>query len=216
MPYTLTWIPDSPYSRFTKWILLSQGVSHTDHVITWESLDNDPDIVQWNPKRQVPILMDGQSVTFDSFVILSKFLDINALLKGTSGVWLRTADVDLDKVILFLFSAFAAKERFKTDGEDVFVWFEKAAKDLFISSLQALEKSYLECKNVRNEVEPHEVAVLSMLLSIVTFAPEYLELVESFKLANRLKEVEQDSHYRDFMMHVSRYGATVPLFLWEH
>ena len=215
MSFQLTWIPDSPYSRLIKWSLLSLNIVHSDNIINWESLSTDTEIVQLNPKRQVPYLTHQSRVICDSFIILSQFLNLTSMMQGISGIWLRTADADLDRVIFFLARAQAAKKKFSTDGEEMYSWLEKAARDAFITSLQALEKWFSDNQSPITKVEIYEVAVLSMLLSIVSFSPDYLVLLNDFKFTNRLKEIESDFQYREFISQVNNFGATDRLFLWH-
>lgn len=100
----LIWVIDSPYSRAIKWLLLRHNIAHDDYLLTWQTLKADPLLRQFNPKQQVPTLIEGNTASYDSLLIAQQLLPFQ-WYQTTDAKIFRLGDADFEQAIIFFFRA---------------------------------------------------------------------------------------------------------------
>ncbi|WP_166836051.1 glutathione S-transferase N-terminal domain-containing protein [Rheinheimera pleomorphica] len=107
----LIWVIDSPYSRAIKWLLLRHDIAHDDYLLTWQTLKTDALLQRCNPKQQVPTLVDGDAVSYDSLLIAQQILPFQ-WHQTTDAKLFRLGDADFEKAIIFFFRANLLADKF--------------------------------------------------------------------------------------------------------
>lgn len=131
----LIWVIDSPYSRAIKWLLLRHDIAHNDYLLTWQTLETNLVLRQYNPKQQVPTLVDGDTAGYDSLLIAQQILPFK-WHQTTDAKIFRLGDADFEKAIIFFFRANLLAEKFGP-GEHSTLLFE-AGRQRYCSSIDLL------------------------------------------------------------------------------
>lgn len=108
---TLIWVYDSPFSRSVKWLLLDNEVEHMDHILSWKEMASDSLLAQYNPKAQVPCLVNEPLARTDSLLIALDFLP-QGWHQTVDAKMYRLGDSDVEAAIIFLFRANLLKSKF--------------------------------------------------------------------------------------------------------
>lgn len=125
----LIWVIDSPFSRAIKWLLLQQDIPHSDHLLTWETMQNDDLLAKHNPKQQVPTLITENETISDSLLIALDLLG-HDWHRSLDAKLFRLADCDFEATLIFLFRASLLEKQFGASGES------KLMREAGVSSYQ--------------------------------------------------------------------------------
>ena len=131
----LFWVIDSPYSRAIKWLLLRHDIAHDDYLLTWQTLKTDSVLHQHNPKQQVPTLVNGDAVSYDSLLIAQQILPFQ-WHQTTDAKIFRLGDADFEKAIIFFFRANLLAEKFGASEHSA--WLFEAGRQRYCSSFDML------------------------------------------------------------------------------
>lgn len=131
----LIWVIDSPYSRAIKWLLLRHNIAHDDYLLTWQTLKTDSVLRQHNPKQQVPTLVDGDAVSYDSLLIAQQILPFQ-WHQTTDAKIFRLGDADFEKAIIFFFRANLLAEKFGASEQSALLF--EAGRQRYCASVDLL------------------------------------------------------------------------------
>lgn len=157
---TLIWVIDSPFSRAIKWLLLKEGINHSEHLLTWNELESDSILAEYNPKLQVPTLITKDETLGDSLLIILRLLGHD---------WYRTMDVklfrlgdcDFEATLIFLFRANLLERKFGPSQESDFM--RQAGVASYKKNIDVL-LDHLLANTSKVEVNAGLVLVFSMVL----------------------------------------------------
>lgn len=160
----LIWVIDSPFSRAIKWLLMSQDIEHSEHILTWDNMKSHARLAEHNPKQQVPTLITENETISDSLLIALDLLGHN-WHRSLDAKLFRLADCDFEATLIFLFRANLLETQFGASNES------KLMREAGVSSYQKnsdvlldnLLPNPLTC-DARLQVGIGLVLVFSMLL----------------------------------------------------
>lgn len=192
MTTKLLWVPDSPYSRSIKWLLLRKRVMHHDYFLTWETMKTDQLLKKHNAKLQVPTLInEGKSIT-DSLLIALKFLP-HSWHETMDAQLFRLADSDIESAIIFLFRANLLSSRFGISEQSEFLL--KAGIDLYKASVDYLLDDLLLTTS-KIEVNFGLILLYSTMLAASSVSGKQLTLYRQDELKPLSSLIEQDCYYQ--------------------
>ncbi|RUO41978.1 hypothetical protein CWE22_07500 [Pseudidiomarina aestuarii] len=157
---TLIWVIDSPFSRAVKWLLLKTGMKHSEHLLTWDSLANDPRLAECNPKLQVPTLIADDETLTDSLLIILRLLG-HDWHRTVDAQLFRLGDCDFEATLIFLFRANLLAHKYGRSQESNFM--REAGVATYQKSVDIL-LDHLVVNTAKIEVNVGLVLVFSMVL----------------------------------------------------
>lgn len=194
----LIWVIDSPYSRATKWLLLTQHVSHADYLLSWQNLAQDPLLLACNPKQQVPTLLLEDRTISDSLLIALQFLP-DEWHQTVDAQLFRLADGDFETAIIFFFRANLLEKNFGKNANSEFM--RQAGETTYRKSLDVLFDTLL-VSNTEQPVNFGLVLVFSTILACRHLANSHE--VSTYRL-NGLQTLsslfEADKNYQHLAQH---------------
>ena len=157
---TLIWVIDSPFSRAIKWLLLKEGINHSEHLLTWNELESAPILAEYNPKLQVPTLIAKDETFGDSLLIILRLLG-HEWHRTTDAKLFRLGDCDFEATLIFLFRANLLERKFGPSEESDFM--RQAGITSYKKNIDVL-LDHLLANTGKVEVNVGLVLVFSMIL----------------------------------------------------
>ena len=157
---TLIGVIDSPFSRAIKWLLLKEGINHSEHLLTWDSLETSAMLAEYNPKLQVPTLIAKDETFSDSLLIILRLLghDWHRVMDAKL---FRLGDCDFEATLIFLFRANLLEREFGPSQESDFM--RQAGVASYKKNIDVL-LDHLLANTGKVEVNVGLVLVFSMIL----------------------------------------------------
>lgn len=210
----LFWVIDSPYSRAIKWLLLRHDIAHDDYLLTWQTLKTDSVLRQHNPKQQVPTLVDGDTVSYDSLLIAQQILPFQ-WHQTTDAKIFRLGDADFEKAIIFFFRANLLAEKFGASEQSALLF--EAGRQRYCASVDLLLDHLLPqlAHNIK-DIEVNVGVVLAFSTILACRAQAQHTDIASYRITQLIalsQSLEADSSYQQMAQHYAYYVDCVVPFL---
>jgi len=210
MENTLLWVIDSPYSRSIKWLLLNQQIAHSDHLMTWDSMQNDALLKQYNPKQQVPTFVTNKKAINDSLLIALRYLPQDWHSRDDAQCF-RLADSDVEAAIIFLFRANLLANKFGESNESLLM--HEAGLNVYKSAVDHL-LDYIQVQKTPVMVGFGSVLLYSTILAALSIAALYpnsnlesgIRHYRFTELKHVFHELENDRYYQQL---TAQFGSAV-------
>mgnify|MGYP000701729232 CR=1 FL=1 len=210
----LIWVIDSPYSRAIKWLLLRHNIAHDDYLLTWQTLKTDPLLQRCNRKQQVPTLVDGYTVSYDSLLIAQQILPFQ-WHQTTDAKIFRLGDADFEKAIIFFFRANLLAEKFGASEQSVLLF--EAGRQRYCASVDMLFDHLLpQLANNIKDIELNVGVVLAFSTILACRAQAHNIEVDNYRL-QELQELatlmQKDKTYLYLVDNYTNHAACQMAFL---
>ena len=190
---------DSPFSRAVKWLLLDKKVAHSEHLLTWKTMQDDHLLLDSNPKKQVPAFIYKGETLYDSLLIALRFLP-NDWHQSIDAKIFRLADSDFEASIIFLFRAKLLETKFgqsdhselllqagintyKQSLDILFTYLDNNIKQSSLNFGQTLAYStILACRHIANnsELDNYQLSELIKLNQKISKNQSYQTLAHNY------------------------------------
>ncbi|WP_417657197.1 glutathione S-transferase N-terminal domain-containing protein [Pseudidiomarina aestuarii] len=207
----LIWVVDSPFSRSIKWLMLQREMDHSEHLLTWDNLESDRLLVEYNPKLQVPTLITKEEPISDSLLIILHLLG-HEWHRTSDAKLFRLGDCDFEATLIFLFRAKLLEGEFGPSRESELM--REAGVTNYQKSVDVL-LDHLLVNTGKVEVNVGLVLVFSMIL-IARFIGQS-DAMHDYRFEELLQlndALAADPHYQELAQNYPGHqGQQWPFFL---